>query len=74
MQTLCRKNRRHGDSWVVLTLDNLLAHVAEDVKKLFTDDHDLLIYFPSQTTESAQPIDVGHGMSVRCCTGNIINR
>ena len=68
------KQQTHGDLWVVLTLDNLSAHVAEDVKKLFTDGHDLLIYFPFQTTESAQPIDVGHGRSVRCCTGNIINR
>ena len=62
------KQQKHGDLWVVLTLDNLSVHVAEHSKKI------LLIYFTSQTTEHAQPIDVGHGRSIRCRTGNLVNR
>ena len=46
-------------------LDDVLAHKAEDAKKLFADGHVLLIYFSHKTVESAQPIHMGHGRSIR---------
>ena len=46
------KCKKHGDLWVVMSLDNLSAHIADDVKKIFADGHVFLLYFPPQTTES----------------------
>ena len=59
------KKEKHGDAWVVLELNNLSAHVAESVKTI-TDGHGFLVCFPSSEIESTQPIDAGHGRSIRC--------
>jgi len=68
------KRKKHGDLWVVMSLDNLSAHVADDVKKTFADGHVFLLFFPPQTTESLQPIDAGYGRSIRCHIGNLLDK
>ena len=68
------KRKEYGDFRAALALDNLSAHAHDDVKKIFADGHVLLVCFESQTTESAQPIDDGHGMSVRCYIGNLLDK
>ena len=39
------KKEKGGDKWVVLSLDNFSAHVAESVKNIFADGHILLVHF-----------------------------
>ena len=42
------KNRVYGeDSWVILFCDNLSAHVDQEVKTIFSNDHVLPLCFPS---------------------------
>ena len=69
-----RKKDEHGDAWFFLALDNLSAHVAESVKNIFADENVLLARFASNATESTQPNDAGHGRSVRCRIGNVLDK
>ena len=43
--------KKQGDFYVGWKLDNLLAHLDEDVKKIFVDGHVILTYFVSKTAE-----------------------
>jgi len=54
---------------VVLYADNLSAHLLPEVKRIFGEGQVLLIYFPSSMTEMVQPIDAGHGRSLRSAIG-----
>ena len=55
---------------VLLTCDNLSAHVNPDVKSAFAKDGvTLLRYFPAQCTQSIQPLDAAFGRSLRCSVG-----
>ena len=40
------KRKKHGDLRVVMSLDNLAAHIADDAKKIFADGYAFLLYFP----------------------------
>ena len=68
------KKKKHRNAWVILSLDNLSAYVAVSTKKIFTDRYVLLLYFPSNTTESTQPIDAGYSRSVRCHIINLLDK
>ena len=68
------KRKKYRNLWVELALDNLSAHVADDVNKIFADGNVLLVHFLAQTTESAQPIDAGHGRSVKCHIRNSLDK
>ena len=61
---VCEKKRCHGDDWVVLFADNLSAHLAPQVKKVFGDNKVLLMFFSPGMTEMIQPIDAGYGRSL----------
>ena len=39
------ERKKHGDLWVVVSLDNLSVHVADDVKKTFADGNVFLLFF-----------------------------
>ena len=55
---------------VLLTCDNLSAHVNPDVKAAFAKDGvTLLRHFPAQCTQSIQPLDAAFGRSLRCSVG-----
>lgn len=65
---------KHGDLWAGLALDNLSAHITEDVKKFFADGHVLLVHFPLETAESAQPIGAGCDRLARRHVGNLLGK
>ena len=55
---------------VLLTCDNLSAHVNPDIKAAFAKDGvTLLRCFPAQCTQSIQPLDAAFGRSLRCSVG-----
>jgi len=55
---------------VLLTCDNLSAHVNPDVKAAFAKDGvTLLRCFPAQCTQFIQPLDAAFGRSLRCSVG-----
>jgi len=55
---------------VLLTCNNLRAHVDLDVKAGFAKDGvTLLRCFPAQCTQSIQPLDAAFGRSLRCSVG-----
>ena len=66
---VAEKMQRHGDEWIVLFADNLSAHLNLEVKQIFGEGHVLVIYFHPSMTELVQPIDTGHGRSMRAAIG-----
>ena len=70
-----KKNEVHGkDKWVLLYCDNLKAHVAPDVKRIFGDNKVLLCFLPPGTTNFTQAIDAGHGRSLRTAIGHSLDK
>ena len=68
------KERWGNDTKVLLTTDNLDAHVYQETKKLLAkDERVFVLYFPPNCTEAIQPIDVGYGRSIRCCIGRCLD-
>ena len=68
------KKNKFGDIRVLMTLDNLTAHCAEDVKRVYEEGNVLLCYFPKETTGSLQMIDAGHGRSMCCSVGRCLDK
>ena len=65
------KNEMHGeDVWVILYCDNLRAHLATEVKRIFGEGKVFLCFLPPNMTHFLQPIDAGIGRSLR---NNIAN-
>ena len=51
----------------LLTADNLDAQVFDGTKHILSKDGRVVaLFFPTSCTEAIQPIDVGHGRSIRC--------
>ena len=68
------KERWGNDTKVLLTADNLDAHVYEETKRLLTKDKRVFVlYFPPNCTEAIQPIDAGYGRSICCCIGRCLD-
>ena len=69
------KTQRYGaDTWVLLYCDNLRAHLANDVKKIFGDSKVFLCFLPPNMTHFVQPIDAGLDRSTRIAVGNDLDR
>ena len=58
---------------VLLFCDNLDAHVCDETKKVLSDGNVFLFCLPPTATEAIQAIDAGHGRSVRCAIGRLLN-
>ena len=59
---------------VLLTADNLDAHVHHGTKEILAKDGRVFIlFFPPCCTEAVQPIDAGYGRSIRCCIGRLLD-
>ena len=68
------KERWGNDTKVLLTADNLDAHVYEETKRLLAkDERVFVLYFPPNCTEAIHPIDAGYGRSICCCIGRCLD-
>jgi hypothetical protein len=72
-QFVAHKQEIHGDAWVLLLCDNLRAHIAPSVKKIFGDGHVFLCFWPPNLTDALQPIDAAYGRSLRCAIGRLLD-
>ena len=69
------KMEKYGpDTWVLLYCDNLRAHLADDVKKIFGDSKLFLCFLPPNMTHFVKPIDAGLGRCTRVAVGNELDR
>ena len=64
------KERWGEKAKVLLTADNLDAHVFKGTKEAVAKDGRIMVlFFPPSCTEAVQPIDAGYGRSIRCSIG-----
>ena len=59
-----------ADTWALLYCDNLSAHVADDVRKIFGESKVFLCFLPPNMTQFVQPIDAGLGRNTRVAVAN----
>ena len=52
---------KHGNAWKLLCLDCLSVHCNAEVKRVYSEGKVFLCYYPAQTSESTQAIDLGLG-------------
>ena len=63
---------RHSGLGCVLFSENLSAHVADEAKDIFHKGNKFLCFYPPQSSESAQPMDIGDLRSLRFSVGNLL--
>ena len=59
-----------ADKWILLYCDNLRAHLAGDVKKIFSDAKVFLYYLPPNISHFMQLINARLSRSTRIAVGN----
>ena len=68
------KDRWGENAKALLTADNLDAHVYHRTREILAEDGRVFaLFFPPSCTEAIQPIDAGHGRSIRCTIGRLLD-
>ena len=67
------KKDRFGNMWALTKLENLAACCDMEAKRTCKEGQVMLCCSPKETTESSQMIDAGHGRSMRCDVGRVLD-